>query len=544
MVLRTWHTLRHLRLIQISDRILRRIPARLNPDHGDARLSIPDGPWALPPACAPILTGPSSVRIHELDRDIASRAAWSSGDVPALWLYHLHYFDDLVARGAAARRAWQTDLISRWIAENPHGMRPAWDPYPTSLRIVNWLKWVLGGGMMPAGAASSAAAQLAHLECSFEYHLLANHLFENAKALWFGGACFEGIAARRWLARGRDVVVEQLAEQVLPDGGHFEGSPMYHSRILENVLDLINVERASGRLPPLELTDAARRMLDWLAAMSHPDGNYALLSDAAFDQAHTVTALSTYAEALGLGPTLISPSSRYLADSGYVRLVRGPWVALIDVAPVGVDYQPAHGHADALTFELSLDGRRLVVDTGTSTYESGQRRRHQRSTAAHNTIQIAGLNSSEMWAAFRVGRRARIVTAEFSAAPGSVSVTGAHDGFARQGVPVIHRRNWNLSDERLHITDALQGGGVTSVVSSLHLHPDVRVDQLEATTFELSRDARTCAFVRLDGRLRWHAVSATYHPKFGVSHPNLAIVGEGNVNLPCELHAEIGRHNA
>ena len=86
----------------------------------------------------------------------------------------------------------------------------------------------------------------------------------------------------------------------------------------------------------------------------------------------------------------------------------GPWVGLIDVAEIGPSYLPAHGHADALTFELSLDGKRVVVDTGTQSYEDGPSRWAQRSTSAHITIEIDGQSSSEVWKSFRVGRRARV----------------------------------------------------------------------------------------------------------------------------------------
>ena len=66
---------------------------------------------------------------------------WDAPEVPLLWRYNQHYFDDLCAQGAAERAAWHRALLTRWIAENPPGRGTAWAPYPTSLRIVNWVKW-------------------------------------------------------------------------------------------------------------------------------------------------------------------------------------------------------------------------------------------------------------------------------------------------------------------------------------------------------------------------------------------------------------------
>ena len=81
-------------------------------------------------------------------------------------------------------------------------------------------------------------------------------------------------------------------------------------------------------------------------------------------------------------------------------------MALLDVAPVGPDYLPGHAHADTLSFELSLFGQRVLVNSGTSQYEAGPERSRQRGTAAHNTVIVDGHDSSEVWAGFRVARRA------------------------------------------------------------------------------------------------------------------------------------------
>jgi uncharacterized heparinase superfamily protein len=97
----------------------------------------------------------------------------------------------------------------------------------------------------------SLALQARYLAETVEYHLLGNHLLANAKALVFVGAFFEGGARRRaGSASGLRILASQLPEQVLDDGGHFERSPMYHSLILEDVLDLVNLHRSLARLAP------------------------------------------------------------------------------------------------------------------------------------------------------------------------------------------------------------------------------------------------------------------------------------------------------
>src|SRR5690606_3552585 len=121
------------------------------------------------------------------------------------------------------------------------------------------------------------------------------------------------------------------------------------------------------------------------------------------------------------------------------RICSGPVTAFLDLAPVGPDYLPGHAHADTLSFELSVGGERVFVDSGTSTYQAGQVRDFQRSTRAHNTVVIDGLNSSDVWGAFRVGQRARVFDVLVQETEGYLFVSAAHDGYRRLPGRVIHR---------------------------------------------------------------------------------------------------------
>ncbi|HPA06712.1 MAG TPA: heparinase II/III family protein, partial [Candidatus Hydrogenedentes bacterium] len=165
--------------------------------------------------------------------ELSSAADWNNPAWEKLWLYNLHYFDDLNAEGGAARSDWHRALITRWVAENPVGKGNGWEPYPLSLRIVNWVKWAWAGNELPPVAVESLALQAHFLSRRLEWHILGNHLLANAKALIFAGLFFDGMEAERWLATGAAIFSRQLGEQVLSDGGHFERSPMYHAQVLE-----------------------------------------------------------------------------------------------------------------------------------------------------------------------------------------------------------------------------------------------------------------------------------------------------------------------
>ncbi|HEX2255865.1 MAG TPA: alginate lyase family protein [Afifellaceae bacterium] len=487
-------TVRHLRPAQLGARLWFRA-CRPVPDDVPAPSQRPlGGNWAAPIAKPASMTGPRRFTFLNREGEAATAADWSAPDTARLWLYNLHYFDDLSAAGAADRAVWHGALIARWIAENPPGQGPGWEPYPLSLRIVNWVKWAVRTGGQGEAARDSLAAQARHLARRIEWHLMANHLLANAKALVFAGCWFDGTEADGWRETGLGILARELPEQVLADGGHFERSPMYHAIVLEDLLDLVNLARAFPETVPEAMVaswrTAAERMRLWLAAMIHPDGDIAIFNDAAFGVAPRRDDLDAYADRLGLGPApSVGPGVTHLEASGYVRVEQEDLMAILDVAPVGPDYQPGHAHADTLSFECSVRGRRLVVNGGTSTYEPGPRRAYERSTAAHSTVEIAGENSSEVWAAFRVARRARPFGLNVDERGGEVVVRCAHDGYRRLRGRPVHERTWQFFRGEVRVEDRV--APAAPAVSRLHLHPDWRVAGRDTAGVDVACESRT-----------------------------------------------------
>ncbi len=391
----------------------------------------------------------------------------------------------------------------RWIESNPPASNPAWEPYPLSRRIVNWVKQL----DRPSGRILASLAQQAdYLSRTVEHHLLANHLFANAKALVFAGAF---LSEDGWLRQGLQILEREIPEQILNDGGHFERSPMYHSLILEDLMDMVNLGRVYPGLLP-DYTEPASRMLSWANRMTHPDGEIGFFNDAALRVAAPVCALNAYATRLG-----IERASCPLSDSGYIRLENANTVAFFDAAPIGPSYQPGHAHADTLSFELSHRGRRLLVNSGTSTYERSAERQHQRGTAAHNTIRLDWRDSSEVWAAFRVGRRARPLAVSTD---NHTWAEGAHDGYG----PVIHRRQLELLPEHLTVTDSIEGSGRHNLEIFFHLFPGADP-----------------GVIRLDPVVTRSVEETTFHPQFDVSTPNQTVIGRVSHDLPVRLISTI-----
>jgi len=515
-----WETLRHLRPVQFYGRVWFRA-VRPKPDLRAAPpLREKAADWVRPARRRQSLFEGNLFRFLNEEQSL-DQHGWDDPALAKLWRYNLHYFDDLNAEVAEAREAWHRTLIERWIRENPPGQGTAWEPYPTSLRIVNWLKWVMQGNKPSAEMLQSLAIQARWLSGRLEYHLLGNHLFANAKALVFAGCAFDGPEAAKWLDRGLRILAREVPEQILPDGGQFELSPMYHALAVEDMLDLLNVMRTKGQASPALWEKKLGSMRTWLKTMCHPDGEIAFFNDAAFGIAPSLAELERYAADMGYG---VSPGSlrgcTWLRESGYVRLQNERAVALLDVARVGPDYLPGHAHADTLSFELSVGGQRVIVNSGTSVYGDGPERLRQRSTSAHSTVIIDGQNSSEVWSGFRVARRAYPQgLAVEERGDGSWNVSCAHDGYRRLPGKPLHRRSWKFGANGLIVSDRVEGTH-RHAEAVFHFHPDL--------TASISEDGKSGVTSKGDDiLLRWSVkngavrlIPSTRHPEFGFSIPS------------------------
>jgi uncharacterized heparinase superfamily protein len=516
---RYWHTARHLYPSQLYGRLWFQLYRPSIDDSPAPLLRERCGAWTMPAERGASMLEPNTFRFLNRRGSLLSAADWNASGQDKLWLYNLHYFDDLNAEGCAARRDWHRSLLSRWIEENPPGKGNGWESYPLSLRIVNWIKWALAGNILGEAAIQSLAVQARFLARRLEWHLLGNHLFANAKALIFAGAFFKGEEADAWRQTGLRILSRQLPEQVLADGGHFELSPMYHSLVEEDLLDLVNLAQAYPGTVPQEIVAAwrerAQSMRGWLAAMSHPDGGIAFFNDAAHGVAPSPAALEAYAQRLGL-PPCPGPQDgvTHLAQSGFIRVQQGDFIALLDVGCLGPDYLPGHAHADTLSFELSISGKRVFVNSGTSRYAAGPERNRERATAAHNTVEVDGENSSDVWGSFRVARRARPFGLEIETQRDAVTVACAHDGYGWLPGKVVHRRKWRFKPGSLAIEDRVEGGPAEAK-SLLHLHPDVRILPEEGRL--LLEGGLGLRYEIENGRLA--VADYSYHPEFGLSRP-------------------------
>jgi uncharacterized heparinase superfamily protein len=410
---------------------------------------------------------------------------WAEEYISPLWTYNLHYFDyardlALAYRETPADRYLETfqDLVLGWISRcSPRSA--GWQPYPTSLRIVNWVHALLMlGDSLPAAARTdivqSLALQAAWLERRLEHHLGANHIQANYKALALAGIYLDGREARRWRALGFDGTWQAVATQVLADGVHYERSPMYHAIALGDFLELLAVADAVGEFVPEEARRRIGEMVKALGALSRPDGTLHLFNDAANGIAPTRAQLERVAK-LVLGETVEEPAGLVtLPEAGYWGWIdREKGIRLVlDCGEPGPVHQPGHAHCDLLSFELDLGGRPVVVDSGVSGYAGDPLREYVRSTRAHNTLQVGNREQSEVWSVFRMGRHARVTCAQHDQ-QGLFRFIGAYQLHDRSAT---HERTFEWDGARLRVEDRVAGADGELVRSFLHFHPDLEVE--------------------------------------------------------------------
>jgi uncharacterized heparinase superfamily protein len=467
---------------------------------------------------------------------------WGDTEPVKLWRYNLHYMHFLHQGDMTAAR--QREWMRSWMHGNLNPSGEGWEPFPTSVRLVNWLKvwWQEGGVAGDSALLACAYAQARHLRRRVEIHLQGNHLFENLKALFWAGCTFCGAEAktwRRWAAQG---LVRQLQEQILADGGHYERSPMYHAQVLEGCLDLLNIHPAWAEEHPelvILLQHKAIQMLAWLEAMSHPDGQIALFNDAAFAVAPAPGRLFDYGRKLGL--TWSSPGSfTHLKDSGYVVVRHRRHYVVVDGGPMGPEYQPGHGHCDLFSFEWSVGSQRVICDTGVYAYQDALMRPYVRSTAAHNTVRIDGAEQSEIWKEFRVARRAHPhMHCVAATADGTIRVVGCHDGYLRLRGRPVHQRAFSFQAGRLAVVDRITGYGQHDIEAFVHFHPAIALKFQGQQTFDLLLPTGKLGSLHYEHWQQADLQCGWYCPEFGNRQPNVVLRLYSSTPLPFQGQLDI-----
>jgi hypothetical protein len=382
---------------------------------------------------------------------------WNCNKYGKLWIYNLTYFEYL-------KKKEDVYLIYDFI-ERVEFVKDGLEPFPISLRGISWIQFLTFYDIKDSKINDSLYAQYYILLDNLEYHLLGNHLLENGFSLLFGAYYFED---EKLYKKAVEILKNELEEQILDDGGHFELTPMYHQIMLLRILDCINLVKNNNwkNRKLLEFLNLkAELMLGWLENLTYKNGNIPLFNDSATKIAPTSNELFEYAIRLKLKVKKLE-----LKESGYRKIVKDNYECIVDIGHIGAEYIPGHAHADTFNFEFRINNKPFIVDSGLSTYETNKRRFYERSTKAHNSIEVMDKDSSEVWGGFRVADRAEIISLEEK----ENFMKATHDGY--KNLNILHTRSWKFENNKVVIDDSLSKK--CKAIFRLHFHPTVTENEI------------------------------------------------------------------
>ncbi len=453
-----------------------------------------------------------------------------NGDHKIIWELNRHQHWLALGRAAwlTGDRAYRDEFVRQledWLCQNPPLVGINWaSPLELSFRCLSWL-WALhlfvefpGGGEDHPGAPwvvdllLGLDRQLAQVEANLSRYFSPNtHLTGEALGLYVCGCALPELrGASSWVQAGREVLLEQIDRQILPDGGHVERSAHYHRYTLDFYLLALVVARLVGDPAADRFRDAVRRLAGTARMLADDEGRLPLVGDDdggmlfpmcgrkpadARDSLATAAALleepalavdgtlpeetwwltgrdQVVREWSGRGggrPSPQGPGSAALPDTGYyVSRRRAGDHVMVDGGPHGY-LNGGHAHADALAVTLTLSGRQLFIDPGTATYtmSAGVRDRF-RTTAMHNALTVDGRSQSVPNGPFHWKTAASATVHRWLAAEPFDYFEGTHDGY----LPLLHRRRVAvLAGGVIVIVDSVAGEGVHELAAHWHAAP-------------------------------------------------------------------------
>lgn len=347
-----------------------------------------------------------------ITHEILLDTAWNDKSIQHLWRYNLHYFEYLYKLGFQYLNENKNpmyyekykELVVNWIDNNPYPYGDGWHPYTISLRMANWiavyeifLGEINNDSKFRNQIRESLYIQYSYLQKNLEKDVLGNHYFENIKALITGSIFFEEEQVKSKFIKE---LLKQLDEQVLEDGMHFELTPMYHKIILEDLIKITIWLRNESLYA--KLTDYIQKMIDVMYSFEEGFGKTPAFNDSTDEISKGYECLlEVCKEEFNITPKFIDS----LNDSGYYILRNDKYKLIFDCGEICPPYLPAHGHCDALSYELSIGGVPAIVNSGAYQYEGGEWRSYFRKTKAHNTVMIGDREQSQLWGSFRVAKR-------------------------------------------------------------------------------------------------------------------------------------------
>lgn len=420
-----------------------------------------------------------------------------------------------------------TQLVG-WVEQNPPKTGIHWhSSLEIGIRCLSWLWAISFVSDSPAfderaarTIGESLERQLAHVHRYPSVYSSPNtHLIGEAAALVVGGLVLaDRPAAATWVRDGMSILLKELQLQVLADGVHGELSTYYHCYAIDFYVQAFVLAEQRGIPPPRWAWARVEQMIAFLGHVAGVDGELPRLGD---DDGGRALALGSrdyryYGDGLVIGAILFSRSDfKYLArrfreeafwmlgvpgwrsfealasrppanrhflypDGGYA-IQRSGWGSdatqlIFDCGALGI-LTGAHAHADSLSIILRKGGEDLLIDPGTYQYGGAEGlRTYFRSTRAHNTVSVDGLDQSRAGNVFSWERRAETSLKPPLDFARVQYVDAEHSGYRSLADPVSHRRRVMFADPYYWILiDEFDAESVHQYDFHFHFAPEIKV---------------------------------------------------------------------
>jgi len=501
--------------------------------------------------------------------------------------------------------------LESWFDACPYRMGANWtSALEAAIRLVNWsLAWQLLGGAHSPLFRSPGGARLRQrwLESAYQhahfvhgnfsrYSSANNHLIGEATGLFIAGLTWPfWPRMRSWMEQAKAILEREVLLQNAPDGVNREQSASYQQFVLDMLLLTLLAGKANGQWFSAAYESRIEAMLEYLASIMDVAGNVPNFGDADDGQMSRLAqggAACSYRALLAAGGTLFRnadlkakagamddrtrwlfgpqadalfeeqravqprlPVRRSFPRGGYYVLgcdfeTRDEIRLVADAGPLGYQTIAAHGHADALSFTLSVGGLDFLVDPGTYAYHTqAQWRQYFRGTAAHNTLRIDGRNQSQSGGSFMWLRKAEVGCSLWRSTAERDIFEGWHDGYARLADPVMHSRRITLEKRprRIVIEDQLKMRGAHEVELMFHCSESCQV-RPTAEGFALTREGRTLelALPGVDGaqarifRGSTDPILGWISRRFDEKTPSSTIAWRARLSGSASLRSEVG----
>ncbi|MGO9635604.1 MAG: alginate lyase family protein [Steroidobacteraceae bacterium] len=410
-------------------------------------------------------------------------------------------------------------LLDSWLDQCPYPRGPNWtSSLEHAVRLVNWsFAWHLLGGDQSVVFEGTGGRRFQsrwlrsiYQHCHFihghfsRYSSANNHLFGELTGLFIGALTWPlWESSNDWRDEAKRELEIEALKQVHADGVDREQATWYH----HSVADMMLLAGLVGRANSIDFSGSywtrLESMLEFIASIMDVNCNVPCFGDS--DDGVMVRFspsrdFQVYQSLLATGAVLFSradfkakarhfddksrwllgdsagesfesiraesvtlPVHRAFTQGGYYILgdgfeTPGEVRIVADAGPLGYLSIAAHGHADALSFTLSVGGNEILIDPGTFAYHTQKRwREYFRGTSAHNTLRVDGADQSVPGGNFLWTQHSQTRVLSFDTSSDKEHLSCKHDGYLRLSDPVDTQRELTY-DRRLrtlYVSDSL-----------------------------------------------------------------------------------------